>query len=488
MNFKFLPILCLALATTLSAQAQHDLSPCGTQDGKVQWLVDFQKNRGSYLRSSEVLLIPVKIHVVGKTNGTGYFPVKNIIDAFCTLNNDFAQADIQFFIDGDLNYINKDTWYDHTFQQGNQMMTLNNFSSTINCYIVNDPAGNCGYSNYNRGIALAKSCIGPNDHTWAHEIGHYLSLPHPFYGWEGEEHDFSTPAPFSIGGEIVEKMDGSNCHFAADGFCDTAPDYLSDRWPCNGDSLSNQLQLDPNGVEFRSDGTLFMSYANDGCSSRFSEEQIDAMRANVMFERSYLLNQEDEIGPPDESELTVISPAPEEFLPEYQSVLFEWEPVTGATHYILEVTLVENFSFVLYRYAVDGTSFVANDLLKDKTFYWRLRPYNNQHTCTGFMEVNSFSTGSVTAVRSIEAVTDFIVSPNPVEAGASSFVSLSVTEPMDLDATLLSTTGQVVQQFAWQVNTGLNRTELTTQNLPAGLYILHLRSEQGVMSRRLVVQ
>ena len=57
----------------------------------------------------------------------------------------------------------------------------------------------------------------------------------------------------------VEKMDGSNCHYAADGFCDTSPDYIDYRWPCNDNLESNVTQMDPNGETFQSDGSLFMS-------------------------------------------------------------------------------------------------------------------------------------------------------------------------------------------------------------------------------------
>ena len=131
---------------------------------------------------------------------------------------------------------------------------------------------------------------------------------------------------------------------------------------------------------------------------------------------------------------------------------------------------------------------MATDLLKDKTFYWRLRPYNNQHTCTSYTEGNTFSTGSVTAVRSLEAVTGLVVSPNPAPATGTSFINLSAAEPVELDVVLLSATGQTVQQFPWQVVAGSNRKELTTNNLPAGLYFLHLQSAQGVVSQKLVLQ
>mgnify|MGYP000043822657 FL=1 len=54
----------------------------------------------------------------------------------------------------------------------------------------------------------------------------------------------------------VEKVDGSNCEYAADGFCDTPPDYLAYRWTCNQSTgTSFGTMLDPNGESFKSDAT-----------------------------------------------------------------------------------------------------------------------------------------------------------------------------------------------------------------------------------------
>ncbi|NJK83014.1 MAG: hypothetical protein HC912_03555 [Saprospiraceae bacterium] len=36
-----------------------------------------------------------------------------------------------------------------------------------------------------------------------------------------------------------------NCREAADGFCDTAADYLFDRWPCNNNAQSRQTSNRP---------------------------------------------------------------------------------------------------------------------------------------------------------------------------------------------------------------------------------------------------
>ena len=490
MNFKTILSACFVMAffTLLPAQ-NNDLNFCGTQEGKVDWLVRYQQNGGHYERSGGSLFLPIKIHIVGNSQGQGYFGVHNLLDAFCTLNNDFGLSDIQFFISGDLHYINNTNFYEHTFQQGNQMMTQNNTSGVINCYIVADPAGNCGYSNYSRGIALSKSCISPSDHTWAHEVGHFLSLPHTFYGWENTDSDFpyNEPAPNYVGGEAVERMDSSNCHYAADGFCDTPPDYLAYRWPCNSDNLSTKMQTDPDSVTFRSDGTLFMSYANDNCSSRFSEEQNDAMHANVNDDRPYLKGQMDPLSPIENIVLNPIVPEKGSTVDFYENVFFEWEPVTNAQGYIVEVSRFANFALTEHAYHVKGTSFVSTDLKAGKAYYWRLRPYNAQYTCKEYSEPAGFFTGVLNGVRDIEEVKGLEVMPNPTQAGKAFLIDLNMSAPITMETTLLTLTGQTVQHSIWETTAGQNRKTIETADLLPGIYFLQLQSEKGVMSRKVVV-
>ena len=228
---KLLLASCLTLFTAsfLFAQSDHPAGWCGTPAVKSDWLTDFQRNPEIYsFTRGGTEYVPMTIHVVGDDDGNGYFAEPNILEAFCVLNEDFAQVNIQFYIAGEINYLNNSNWFEHNFNQGEQMMNINNVFGTANCYIVADPAGNCGYFTYQGdAVALAKGCLQPNDHTWAHEMGHFFYLPHTFFGWEylDGDPDYSQPAPLVIDGGWndfeVEKVDGSNCNTAADGFCDT---------------------------------------------------------------------------------------------------------------------------------------------------------------------------------------------------------------------------------------------------------------------------
>ena len=483
--------LLLAIAIGLPLFSQSQPAPCGTHLDVSPWLREFQSRINQTPRNDEVLFLPLQVHVVGTDQGTGYMSRKGVLEAFCTLNADFEQANIQFFLADEFNYIDNSIYFDHNFDQGYEMMDLNNFPNAINCYIVDNPAGNCGYFFPGvDGIALNKGCIQPNDHTWAHEVGHFLSLPHPFVGWEGvDDFDYSAPAPNTVGGRLVERMDGSNCTIAADGFCDTAPDYLSFRWSCTSDSISSIRQTDPNGATFFSDGRLIMSYSDDGCVDRFSEDQIAAMRANVEEVRPNLLTvppvlEELDIETPED--ITVVSPT-EGALVETVSVTLEWEPVENATYYILQINPFNIFSIVFEEQLIEGTTAVVNELEADETYYWRIRPFNPYETCTDFTSPASFNTGSVVSTSELNDNEILELFPNPVLNGELQ-MSIRLEQTGTITWRLLDATGALVQQDDLGSTSGLQRVAVPVAQLPAGVYFIQILTPERQLVRKVLVQ
>lgn len=477
------------LFASIASFAQHELQPCGTQDGRVDWLKHYQQHPEAYPRSMEdTLYMPITVHIVGNDDGSGYFDIKSMLSSFCTLNKDFAASNIQFFIKGPVRYINNTNYNNHGWQDGAAMIQQHRVARTINCFIVENPADNCGYSSYNRGIALAKNCTSPNSHTWAHEVGHHLSLPHPFFGWEGYDHDYTTPAPNFIDGHRVERMDGTHCTQAGDGFCDTPPDYLNDRFSCDGDSLSTITQITPDNVEFKTDGTLIMSYSRDGCSSRFSEDQKAAMRANILTEKADYLHQGEPVASLFETPVQMILPEEDSHIDTYQEVLFEWEALEGALDVQLEISPLPNFSVILLRYDVtDVSSLLVTELLEDKTFYWRLRAYNGWDNCNIYSESASFSVGSVTSVSSLPILKGISIAPNPIVHGQSLLVQTDLTKAMTIQGKLVNVAGMEVLNFEWYSHFGQQEQSISTNKLQPGIYFLQLQSEEGVWSEKVLV-
>lgn len=493
---KIVTFLILAFTVSLAAQAQAQPGYCGTPAYKSEWLQRYQQNPQVVNRSMmPTLYVPITIHLVGRNDGTGHLPADRLLNAFCQLNEDFEQAAIQFYIKGNIRYINNSNYYEHDFGAGAQMMDANNVPNTVNCYFVDDPAGNCGYYHPTQdGVAINRSCLGANDHTWAHEVGHYLDLPHTFYGWEGTTYDYNSPTPSSIGGSFfsvpVEKVNGSNCRTASDGFCDTPPDYLSGLWGCNASSESPQIQKDPSGVEFRSDGSLFMSYATD-CQSRFSDEQISAMRANLEQQRpGHLANQ---TPPPSlgNIELDPIFPAEGATLQNGEAFTLRWQPIAGARLYLVEVSRLPTFSFTEVKFATTATALTvaADALFPDNRYFWRIRPFNGYDGCTGYSDVHSFAFSALTSSTATqETVQGLRLFPNPAGENQEVFLEFASGQAGAASVSLLSLAGQELRLHRLDMAPGMNRMRISTAGLPKGLYVLRVDANGGANYRKLMVQ
>jgi hypothetical protein len=479
---------CALFLTSSLAFSQAD-NWCGTPDYTNEWLEKYQDNPNLFEKSDELLYIPLTIHITGSDNGGGYLPIKDVLNALCRLNLDFLESNIQFYVPEPFNYINNSEWHTHeNFLLGIEMMNVNNVPNTINCYLVADPAGNCGYyAPSGNAVAMQKGCLGPNDHTWAHEIGHFLSLPHTFRGWEGQDISYNQPAPTFVGGREVEKADGSNCQTAGDRFCDTAADYLNFRWGCNADGSSQQLQKDPDSISFRSDGSFYMSYARDQCSNRFSQEQIDAMRANIFNARPGLLANPPAAyaGALTNFDASILAPADGATTPSFEEVTLRWESVDNATHYAVLMTNLPVFSGPLQEYIVQDTFLTLTDLEPNRFHYWRVRPYNNYGGwCTESIDTSSFTTGVLSNVSQLEEALQLSVYPNPVASDQELNVAIRLPEASAVRLRLYNMAGQVIYQEAYQTIVGTQTLTLPTNSIAAGLYLLGVETDQGMVHKK----
>ena len=483
--------LFFLLANNLLLNAQHleEKGLCGTDEGRVKWLDTYLQNPADFPESDDTVYIPLQVHLVGNDNGTGFFSTRNLLDAFCTLQRDYKSAGIQFYL-LDVNYIANSTYYNHNRETGKEMMSIYKVEGALNCYIPNSPgAGLCGYSDYNLGVTMAKGCVSASDHTWAHEIGHFLSLPHPFLGWEGNTHNYNLPAPVQWGDNIVERADSIFCNIAADGFCDTEPDYLNFRWPCDTAGLSLQEQTDPAGNKFLSDGSLIMSYAYDNCVNRFSYEQGKAMVANLLSEKQdYFDIPYVPLGHVEEQPLSPLSPSDGELIATYDQVYFEWEPIPNATHYELQITNFEPFSYILKSYIVEGNSTIVSDLVADEEYWWRIRPFNMQDACTSVTDKAGFVTGNATTVNTLDILYSGTVYPNPLRGGEEAVLSITSAGSFSCKLILTDVSGQLIMENPCQVFEGENTIPLTFTNVEPGMYFLSIQGETGIYSQKILIR
>ena len=501
MMLFFLKKATTALALMGFSYAAHcqpidpPLSVCATPEHALPWLRAFQQNAVISPRTNETLYVPVVLHIVGTDDNKGHIAESKVLDAFCSLNQHFRQAGIQFFLNAPIRRIASSYFNDHrSVSTAISMMNMHNVPGAVNTYFVDNAADACGYtlrdnSGLGIGIALSEECLGPNTTTWTHEMGHFFSLPHTFKGWERETLNWSLSAPARAGGVTVEYADGRNCAVAGDGFCDTPADYLNGRWFCSAQAQSQIVQLDPSGQPFRSDGSLFMSYSADPCASRFSPMQQNAMRAYLKGVRVDLIRPfPDSVNLTLRSEIQLLQPSNASNVQTFQEVLVSWKRVSEATGYLVEFSFLPSFPFLTNSYLTQDTALLLQDLKPSKTYFWRIRPFSMFSTCKVYSKSQQFSTGAVTNLGQINAGhPDLTLFPNPARTNQPLSLKFSSEKPGKMEFQLFDLTGRITNSGSWEINSGENLMYLDRLPDQQGTFLLRLRLEGATISRKIFI-
>lgn len=405
-------LLLLTVSFVTNSQNHHHGPWCGTEISH-DWMEEFYQRDKSHLnrRSLERRVVPIVYHLLGTDVGTGYFSMPDLLRIHCDLQDALLHANIHFWI-REIHYINSSAFYFGV--NSSNLFNFHNRPHVLNIFIIQSMTGVCGYSyvpsppsrpndgfsgpNWG-GIMLAQNCLGVGTTTLIHEAGHYFNLPHTFYGWEGlPAPPANQPAPQFAGFVPTELLDGSNCLEAGDGFCDTPPDYLSDRWNCNTNGLSSSFFRDSNGEQFRIDGGNFMSYSNDACAAFFTNEQYAEMNNTTVTHRAYL--QKYASIAPDMSLLEI----PQNLFPNnINQIAFgvplnlEWSKVERAEFYLVQVSLNNNFFNLVHNEVVSDTFFTMPNLQSNRNYSWRVRPFSYAVMCSDFSEAATFSSSNFAA-------------------------------------------------------------------------------------------
>jgi hypothetical protein len=517
-------IYSLIISNPLSAQSpQQDLEfvNCGTPEGKIPWLQEYQRDPSAFQavlasRANTTTYLPLTFHVVGTDDSLGMAPLSSVLGSFCKLNQDFSATGIQFYIKPPIRFIYNSDFHSHdSVHIGGTNMLNYNIDSTINVYFVAAPGqGNCGYNLPYAGVAMSNNCL--SGHTFAHELGHALALPHTFLGWEGgqswngaPQQSFTSPAPTEVTINYTDFKDtqyldtliidtvlveyvtragaNANCHIAADGFCDTPADYLAYRWVCNQTTgLSTLPQLDPDSVSFTSDGWYIMSYAQDYCQVGFSQEQINAMLSFVTTEKPELLGNPNPFRDTiDGSSLILLEPAAAEII-DVDNPSFRWTAVPNATQYLLQI----------YRQPMGGGQIVEEVIVSD-TFYqspltyptrpdifpyaWRVMPFNYGYTCEQYSSAQSFNTDAAINVEFTEnKLFGWEIFPNPSTLGTNLQISIASDEGLNADFSIYNAQGQRLWSQAQPIDAGKTNFQVQIPSFwAAGLYFVELRKADG---------
>ena len=242
----------------------------------------FRKNKyakGTTNSTSSINSIPVKIHIIRNSNGSGGLNALELGNAFSNLNQIYKDAYLEFFMCDGIEYINNDEL--NNFKRGNEeyLKASHYIPGLINIYFTDNLLNEqgeviCGYSDNigrNDMLVIKSSCIS-NNSTLAHELGHFFSLLH-------------THGPNNVSTELV---DGSNCDTDGDGICDTPADPKLDYRTIDDSCNYIGILTDANGDTYTPDTSNIMSYSTKACRTFFSEQQLMRMYAFYMTTKNYL--------------------------------------------------------------------------------------------------------------------------------------------------------------------------------------------------------
>ncbi len=514
---RFLLILALSFLFSIPSAISQDRS-CGMNHGELQLLTErLIENKklvaeSSNLRSSEILYIPLKFHIMATSAGFGGINEEEILQQVCRLNEDYFDQEVQFFVEGEFNYINNTAAYEDPRSAAGQLQLSNgknqNFgrANIFICLAAGD-IPNVGpsagfYSPQSDWIVVRISDVSSSNETLTHELGHFFSLQHTFAGWDFSPYDPSmhsnpapseTPSPYNP--RPTENMDRTgnckNCETAGDRLCDTNPDYLLSQSFSSGNCDYNGQILDPCGVLVVPPKENYMSYFF-GCDQVFSQGQKDLIRADI----TKRLNQEGTLNrtfKPDNTNPVVdpvvaVNPAMGEVLDYNFNVHFEWEPVPNATKYILDVDRFSSFNTANQRVFTGTNGAEIFDLKADTKYFWRVYAYNEVSGCLGWSESFEFTTGEgATSTVGIPSIADWQVDPNPVLSGNQITIQISVQNNLDAEINVTDITGRHLIKTSERLRSGSNSISLNTQNLQQGIYIVSIQTKEGILSEKLII-
>jgi hypothetical protein len=161
---------------------------------------------------------------------------------------------------------------------------------------------------------------------------------------------------------------------------------------------------------------------------------------------------------------------------------FDWNAVTGAASYKLEVATDVNFANIVADVTVTPTNHTLTAPLNvNTTYYWRVTAFN---ACGGTTPAPwSFTTWPVNAVQELDGL-GVSISPNPTSGRVSAFFTKAT--PGKMEATLHSASGILVKNQP--VPVGSLAVEFDLTGLPAGVYLLRLRGAAGFFTKKIVLE
>lgn len=511
-TFNILVVLMLCLPIFVSAQndelVKAEKQVCGTEftpamEARLLQNIATAKRMNLSNESRTTTYVKMKFHLLANNDGTGRISKSKIFEALCRLNQNYADQNIVFYLAGmyEMNNTVVNTHSNVSAAQFQMSIRKNQHNDAINVFVCSSISTSSGSPGVTLGyysptydiLVMRANQMNSTSTTLTHEAGHFFSLPHPFNGWEGTDYhanfSASNPPPASVGGNLVELADGSNCSTAGDYFCDTEADYnLGFGWTtCN----YNNGAVDPTGALVDPDETLYMGYFSDVCQNKFSTDQKGAIAADLThFSRNYVK------GTPNSTvQITtaanLTAPGNNATTQFFDEVYLNWDDLPNATQYYVEINRSPQFTsqLMIDEVLVTNSNYVVTNLTANTDYYWRVKAFNEVSACNSFSTASKFTTSSFpVSTKEALAITTISLRPNVTEKGQ--FVNLNVQTESKIDATIriVNVNGQVmknIENVTFQAGTHIHQIE--TAGLAPGVYIVNMQTVNGQINERLLI-
>lgn len=479
---------------------------CGLPDPhavKEQMLLNRQEVPFVVEKREGVTYVPVKFFLIAESNGTGRITENKVLDMLCELNENYKEQNIQFYLKDGLAYYDNSGLYNTPSSSFSQSLLREiKRSNAINVFITKEAGeGSAAYyqppARYNDWIVIRNQFVS-DPRVLTHEFGHFFSLPHTFHGWDSEPWDpakHGNPVGKYASDKVTvnEYADGSNCdpnklpsnNNAGDGICDTPADYNFGSSSCN--YVLNAK--DPNGINVKPQENNYMNYFF-GCSNYIftAGQKKEISRSLNSTSRDYLRSTYQPNITTISATTTLVSPENKARTIYDTKVTLKWNQTSGADFYIVELDVSPTMDYDLKTFVTNEDSLIIDNLIPEKNYFWRIKPFNEYYTCAAPSETRRFITAKTTSISPIQGVRDISFFPTVVHGQNQPQLQLTAELAIKTQISIIDLQGHIIktvpnQRFA----AGFNSLSIDTNELPSGLYILHVASADGVFNARFII-
>ncbi len=168
----------------------------------------------------------------------------------------------------------------------------------------------------------------------------------------------------------------------------------------------------------------------------------------------------------------------------------EWSQIKGVNSYEVSYAPNENFTdaFTDFQPADDDINpyyYILYDLDEGTTYYWRVRACTAIDTSI-WSEVYTFTTIPAAGIDEYFSRAEVSIYPNPATTEVN--IEMNISEPADIEFSLIDLAGQTLMDKVFSFTGGNNSKTIDLSNLTNGIYLLRMNKGQYSYSRKLIIK